>query len=57
MAPGKTICALADAAAIPTLAVLKNFRAELEAHVTEGCCPMKTKSEGGKAHSAAEVHA
>ena len=29
MAPGKTICALADAAAIPTLAVIKHFKAEL----------------------------
>ncbi|MCL4158114.1 UNVERIFIED_CONTAM: hypothetical protein GTU68_042981, partial [Idotea baltica] len=35
MAPGKTICALADAAAIPTLAVLHHFREELEAHIRE----------------------
>jgi NADH-quinone oxidoreductase subunit F len=40
MAPGKTICALADAAAIPTLAVVRHFRAELEAHVRAGCCPL-----------------
>ena len=33
MAPGKTICALADAAAIPTHAVLKHFRPEIEAMV------------------------
>jgi NADH-quinone oxidoreductase subunit F len=30
MAPAKTICALSDAAAIPTLSVVKNFRGELE---------------------------
>jgi NADH-quinone oxidoreductase subunit F len=42
MAPGKTICALADAAAIPTLAVIRNFREELEAHVREGGCPLKS---------------
>jgi len=41
MAPGKTICALADAAAIPTHAVVKHFRAELEEHVRAGGCPMK----------------
>ena len=44
MAPGKTICALADAAAIPTLAVVRHFREELEAHVREGCCPMKKRA-------------
>ncbi len=42
MAPAKTICALADAAAIPTHAVVKHFREELEAHVKAGCCPRKT---------------
>ncbi|MBK7874451.1 MAG: NADH-quinone oxidoreductase subunit NuoF [Planctomycetes bacterium] len=30
MAPGKTICALSDAAAIPTLSAVRLFRAELE---------------------------
>jgi NADH-quinone oxidoreductase subunit F len=39
MAPGRTICALSDAAAIPTLAVVKHFRAELEAHVRGKGCP------------------
>ena len=50
MAPGKTICALADAAAIPTHAVIKNFRAELEQHVALGHCPLKARkslSEAG----------
>ncbi len=50
MAPGKTICALADAAAIPTLAVVKHFREEIEAHIREGGCPLK-------AGRAQEVHA
>ena len=43
MAPGKTICALADAAAIPTHAVVRHFRAELEAHVTGKGCPNHSK--------------
>ena len=43
MAPGKTICALADAAAIPTHSVIKNFRAELEEHVALGHCPLKAQ--------------
>ena len=42
MAPGRTICALSDAAAIPTHAVIKNFRDEIEEHVRAGCCPLKT---------------
>jgi NADH-quinone oxidoreductase subunit F len=41
MAPGRTICALSDAAAIPTLAVVKHFRAELEAHVNGKGCPQR----------------
>jgi NADH-quinone oxidoreductase subunit F len=36
MAPGKTICALADAAAIPTHSVIRNFRDELVEYVQEG---------------------
>ncbi len=44
MAPGKTICALSDAAAIPTLALLKGFRAELEQHVETGRPPEGTVS-------------
>ena len=35
MAPGKTICALSDAAAIPTHAVVRHFRADLEALVNK----------------------
>ena len=47
MAPGKTICALSDAAAIPTHAVVKHFRAELEAHVQAGGCPLTQTAEVG----------
>ncbi|MFT4538808.1 MAG: NADH-quinone oxidoreductase subunit F [Planctomycetota bacterium] len=46
MAPGKTICALADAAAIPTHAVLKHFRADIEAMVAPS---RKTVTTGGQA--------
>ena len=39
MAPGKTICALSDAAAIPTHSVVRHFRHELEEYVREGGHP------------------
>lgn len=39
MAPGKTICALADAAAIPTHSIVRNFLPLLKEHVQKGCCP------------------
>ena len=54
MAPGKTICALSDAAAIPTHAVVKHFRDEIEEHVRLGRCPLKP--EGAK-RRAQEAHA
>ena len=44
MAPGKTICALSDAAAIPTLALVRNFRAELEQHAASGRLPEGCRS-------------
>ena len=47
MAPGRTICALADAAAIPTLAVVKHFRGELEAHVRHKGCPIRNRTLAG----------
>ena len=40
MAPGKTICALADAAAIPTHAIVRHFKDELMEHATLGRCPL-----------------
>jgi NADH-quinone oxidoreductase subunit F len=48
MAPGKTICALSDAAAIPTLAVIKHFRHEIEEHVRRKGCPTLLGPDGGE---------
>ncbi len=42
MAPGKTICALSEAAAIPTHSIVKHFRHELEEHVRQGACPLRS---------------
>jgi NADH-quinone oxidoreductase subunit F len=55
MAPAKTICALSDAAAIPTLAVLKHFRGEIEEHVRLKRCPLAPAREAGR--ELAEAHA
>ena len=57
MAPGKTICALSDAAAIPTLAVIKHFRDEIVEHIHKGCCPLKGGSGRAPAADRTEVHA
>jgi NADH-quinone oxidoreductase subunit F len=43
----KTICALADAAAIPAQAFVKRFRAEFEQHIEEKRCPLKTPQPVG----------
>lgn len=51
MAPGKTICALADAAAIPANQVVKHFRDELEEHVRAGGCSIN--GTGACAHGTA----
>ena len=56
MAPGKTICALSDAAAIPTLALTKHFRAEIEQHIRERGLPAGTSSIF-PAHDLEEAHA
>jgi NADH-quinone oxidoreductase subunit F len=37
---GKTLCAFGDAAATPALTTLKHFRAEYEAHIRDGGCPL-----------------
>jgi NADH-quinone oxidoreductase subunit F len=37
---GRTICPLGDAAAMPVQSFVRQFRAEFEAHITEGRCPM-----------------
>jgi NADH-quinone oxidoreductase subunit F len=51
MAPGKTICALSDAAAIPTLSAVRLFKAELEEHIRLKRCPLAV---AGAARSGAE---
>ena len=53
MAPGKTICALADAAAIPAHMMVKHFRAELEEHIRDGGCKIN-KTGKCASHSAPE---
>ena len=38
---GNTICALADAAAMPIRALVTKYRAEFEAHIAHGTCPLR----------------
>jgi NADH-quinone oxidoreductase subunit F len=38
---GRTICVLADAAAMPTRSYVQKFKAEFDAHVEMKRCPMK----------------
>jgi len=38
---GRTICVLADAAALPTRSFVQKFKPEFEAHVSGGKCPYK----------------
>ena len=38
---GKTVCPLADAAAMPVIAIVNKFRAEIEEHIREKRCPIK----------------
>ena len=45
MAPAKTICALADAAAIPTLAAVKHFRHEFEECIRLGRDPLRQDTQ------------
>ncbi len=37
---GRTICALGDAAALPVISFIKNFREEFEHHILHHSCPM-----------------
>ena len=41
---GKTLCPLGDAAAMPTISILKKFRPEFEAHLKLGYCPYEKKA-------------
>ena len=41
---GKTLCPLGDAAAMPTISILKKFRQEFEEHLKLGYCPYENKA-------------
>ena len=41
---GKTLCPLGDAAAMPTISILKKFRHEFEEHLKLGFCPYERKT-------------
>jgi NADH-quinone oxidoreductase subunit F len=43
---GKTLCPLGDAAALPTISILKKFRGEFEEHLRLGSCPFETRGSG-----------
>jgi NADH-quinone oxidoreductase subunit F len=40
---GKTLCPFGDAAVAPVLSTVTQFRAEYEAHIREGRCPLKAE--------------
>jgi NADH-quinone oxidoreductase subunit F len=48
---GNTICALADAAAMPVRAFVTKYRAEFEEHVRLGHCPYRTPVPEPRAHA------
>jgi NADH-quinone oxidoreductase subunit F len=50
---GKTLCAFGDAAATPVLSTVRTFRAEYEAHIREGRCPLPApwRASGALAHA------
>jgi NADH-quinone oxidoreductase subunit F len=47
---GNTICALADASAMPARAFVTKYRAEYEQHATLGRCPLRPE-EPARAHA------
>ncbi len=48
---GNTICALADAAAMPARALVTKYRAEFEQHAALGRCPLRPPAEAPRAHA------
>jgi NADH-quinone oxidoreductase subunit F len=48
---GNTICALADAAAMPARALVTKYREEFEAHVRLGRCPLAAGNGKAVAHA------
>jgi NADH-quinone oxidoreductase subunit F len=53
---GNTICALADAAAMPVRAFVTKYRAEFEEHARLGACPFRSRSAAA-AESRVHAHA
>jgi NADH-quinone oxidoreductase subunit F len=43
---GKTLCPLGDAAAMPTISILKKFRHEFEEHLKLAYCPFEERGSG-----------
>jgi len=43
---GRTVCVLADAAAMPAASYVEKFRGEFEAHIEQKCCPLKAAKVG-----------
>jgi len=50
---GKTLCPLGDAAALPTISILKKFRHEFEKHLKLGSCPFDSAAAGRGAEDGA----
>ncbi len=48
---GNTICALADASAMPARAFITKYRAEFEQHAALGRCPFRSSHEEPRAHA------
>ena len=48
---GNTICALADAAAMPVRAFVTKYRAEFEEHARLGYCPFRSSPQEPRAHA------
>jgi NADH-quinone oxidoreductase subunit F len=48
---GRTICVLADAAAMPTRSILRKFKPEFEQHVQERGCPLRRTPLREPAHA------
>jgi NADH-quinone oxidoreductase subunit F len=48
---GNTICALADAAAMPARALVTKYRGEFEQHAALGRCPLRAPAEEPRARA------
>ncbi len=48
---GRTFCPLGDAAAMPTISIVKNFRSDFEAHLDGQPCPFAGRRQGILTHA------